>query len=290
VLYARSGIARSLDRIREEGRELDLVELAQRLLSVRAPLERPLARRLLAAALECPPEALPERITATDLLAARHGALRGSPRGARRSHLAIPLDGAIFTVVDLETTGLSERCAILEIGAVRVEALRITARFETLIDPGGDVPAAIRDLTGIDSIALSGAPGPRAALSALRRWLAATPEAVFVAHNAAFDSGFVRRGLDEHGLPPLRAPVLCTCRLGRRLLPRLRAYNLDALCAQFGISNRARHRAPGDAEATARLLIELLALVRTDEPGATLFDLLELQDRPLRSQRSARRR
>jgi DNA polymerase-3 subunit epsilon len=111
-----------------------------------------------------------------------------------------------------------------------------------------------------------------------------------VAHNAAFDTGFVRRGLDEHGLPPLRAPVLCTRRLGRRLLPRLRAYNLDALCAQFGISNRARHRALGDAEATARLLIELLALVRTHEPGATLFDLLELQDRPLRARRSARRR
>jgi DNA polymerase-3 subunit epsilon len=290
VLHARSGIARSLDRIREEGRELDLVELAQRLLSVRTPLERRLARKLLAAALECPPEALPERMTATDLMAVRHGALRGSQHGPRLSHLAMPLDRAVFTVVDLETTGLSARSAIVEIGAVRVEALRTTARFETLVDPGGEVPAAIRALTGIDTRALCDAPAPRAALSALRRWLAATPEAAFVAHNAAFDIGFVRRALEEHGLPPLRAPVLCTCRLGRRVLPRLRAYNLDALCAQFGISNRARHRALGDAEATARLLIELLELVRANTPGATLVDLLELQDRPLRARRSARRR
>jgi DNA polymerase-3 subunit epsilon len=289
VLHARSGIVRSLDRLREEGRELDLVELAQRLLSVRAPLERQLARRLVAAALECPPEDLPEWMTVTDLMAARHGALRGSQHGAGRSSLAIPLARAAFTVVDLETTGLSERCAIVEIGAVRVEALRVTARFETLVDPGEEVPTAIRDLTGIDAMALRGAPAPRAALATLRRWLAATPEAAFVAHNAAFDTGFVRRGLDEHGLPPLRVPVLCTRRLGRRLLPRLRAYNLDALCAQFGISNRARHRALGDAEATARLLIELLALVRTHEPDATLFDLLELQDRPPRARRSARR-
>jgi DNA polymerase III epsilon subunit family exonuclease len=290
VLHAHSGIARSLDKIRQEGGELDLVELAQRLLSVQTPLERCLARRLLAAALECPAEVLPERMTATDLMAVRHGVLRESQSGARRSHLVTPLARTVFTVVDLETTGLSERCAIVEIGAVRVEALRVTARFETLVDPGEKVPAAIRDLTGIDVRALCGAPAPRAALSALRRWLAATPEAALVAHHAAFDTGFLRRGFDEHGLPPLRMPVLCTHRLGRRLLPRLRAYNLDALCAQFGISNHARHRALGDAEATARLLIELLALVRAQEAGATLFDLLELQDRPLRTRRSARRR
>jgi DNA polymerase-3 subunit epsilon len=290
VLHARSGIVRSLDRIRAEGRELDLVELAQRLLRVSAPLERPLARRLLAAALECSPEALPERLTLTDQMAARHGVLRSPSPKRDRSGLAVLLPRATFTVVDLETTGLSERCSIVEIGAVRVEALRVTARFETLVDPGGEVPVAVRELTGIDERVLEDAPAPREALSALRSWLAATPEAVFVAHNVAFDAGFLRRALSEHGMPGLRAPLLCTCKLGRRVLPRLRAYNLDALCAQFGISNRARHRALGDAEATARLLIELLALVRTEDPAATLLDLLELQQRPLRRRRSTRRR
>lgn len=280
MFHARGAIARCFDRIREEGRELDVVELAERLLSLRAPLERPLARRLLAAALECPPGALPDRLTALDLAAIRHGVLSASHGPLRHGQLGVPLARACFSVVDLETTGLSERCSIIEIGAVRVEALRVTARFETLAAPDDELPAAVCDLTGIDRVALADAPRQGAALSALQRWLAARPHAAFVAHNAAFDAGFLRRGFDAHGLPPLRVPVLCTRRLGRRLMPRLRVYNLDALCAQFGISNRARHRALGDAEATALLLIELLALLRTSAPEASLLDLLVLQERP----------
>lgn len=286
MLYARSGLARSIDRIRAEGRELDLAELAQRLLSLQEPLDRSLARRLLATAFGCPPESLPDRLRDVDLLAARHGFLRG----AGRRGLDVPLERASFTVVDLETTGLARDCEIVEIGAVRVEALRMTGRFETLVDPGEALPPAIHDLTGIDPRALEDAPPAQEALPALRRWLAATPDAALVAHNASFDRGFLERGFARLGLPPLRVPVLCTRRLGRRLVPRLRAYNLDALCAQFGIANPARHRALGDAGATARLLLELLALAREEQPHATLRDLIELQDRPPRPRRSARRR
>ncbi|MEN8185112.1 MAG: 3'-5' exonuclease, partial [Myxococcota bacterium] len=275
-LKARSGIVRSLDRIRLEGRGLELVELTRRLLSVSGRLERPLARRLLAAALECPAEAVPDRLTRAELAAARHGLLRreGQPTQLR-ARMATPLARARFTVVDLETTGLSERCGIVEIGAVRVEALELRARFETLVDPGLPLSPAIQELTGIDSRDLQNAPPAAQALASFRRWLAATPDAAFVAHNAAFDEGFIRRGFREHGLPPLPGPVLCTRRLGRRLVPALRAYNLDALSARFGVSNPARHRALGDALAAARVLVELLALFLEQRPRASLLDLLE---------------
>ena len=72
-----------------------------------------------------------------------------------------------------------------------------------------------------------------------------------VAHNASFDEAFLRHAYARLG-QKLTNPKLCTLRLARRLLPRLPTYRLDALTTYFGIKNRGRHRALGDAEATAR--------------------------------------
>jgi DNA polymerase-3 subunit epsilon len=269
---------RSLDRIRAEGRGVDLVDLARRLLAVSGPLDLGIARRLLATALDCPEEALPERLEPAHLGVARHGG--SAPVG---------LSEASFAVVDLETTGLSvDRCAILEIGAVRIQKLRISGRFQTLVDPGGPVPASIKRLTGIDDALVVGAPSPAQAMRAFCTWLGETPQAIFVAHNAAFDERFVRRALEDHGLPPLAAPVLCTRRLARRLVPDLRRYGLDRLSAHFGISNGARHRALGDADATARVLLDLLALAAERGNLSTVGALLDLQSRA--PERPARRR
>jgi DNA polymerase III epsilon subunit family exonuclease len=296
TLPPTSAWRRSLDRIRAEGRPLDVPELAGRLLRLAGAPPATLARRLLAAALECPPEALPERFEAADLRALRHGLL-GRPAGAAdspgavRSRAELPLARAAYTVVDLETTGLSaDAAAILEIGAVRVEGLCPTARFATLVDPGGAIPASITRLTGIDAELVADAPATAVAVPALHRWLATTPDAAFVAHNAGFDARFLARAFERAGLAPLPGPVLCTRRLGRRLVPTLGRFDLDSLCARFGVANRARHRALGDADATARVLLELLALARA-EGVETLGELVDLQERPLpRRPRRSRRR
>lgn len=273
-----SGIARSLDRIRAEVRGLDLVELARRLFAFPRAPEPALARRLLSAALGCPPESLPDHYGATELAAARHGCLADG-RGAQA--LERPLAGAAFVVVDLETTGLSaQSCSIVEIGALRLEGLRPVAAFHTLVDPGMPLPPRIGELLGIEPAELDGAPAPGPALAAFRRWLEGARGAALVAHNARFDAAFLRRGFAEHGLGTLPGPLLCTLRLGRRLRPRLGAYHLDALCASFGIRNPARHRALPDAEATARLLVELLGLTLARDPDARVGDLLELQAAP----------
>ena len=279
----------SLERIRAEGGGLDVGELARRLLSLSGVPAAGVARRLLAAALECPAEALPERFGAAELRALRHGLLGRAGSGGDSTTFAgglcradLPVARAAFTVVDLETTGLSaDAAAILEIGAVRVEGLRPTARFATLVDPGAAIPASITRLTGIDHELVADAPGAAVAIPALRRWLARTPDAAFVAHNAGFDARFLRCAFERSGLPPLPGPVLCTRRLGRRLVPALGRFDLDSLCAGFGIANRARHRALGDADATARVLLELLALARA-QGVATLGELVDLQERPLR--------
>jgi DNA polymerase-3 subunit epsilon len=82
--------------------------------------------------------------------------------------------------------------------------------------------------------------------------------------------------------------VLCTRRLARRILPELGRYDLDTLSARFGIANRWRHRALGDAEATARALLEMLELGRGSHALADVGDLLRLQAQ--RKQRRSRAR
>ena len=269
---------RSLLQLRERGEPVGVGDLARRLLALRDAVEPALARRLVATALGRSAASLPDPLDAHHLRTAEDAAVS-----------AIPLAEAAFTVVDLETTGLSpDRCAILEIGAVRIERLRYGDAFTTLIRPAGPVPPAISKLTGIVDEMVVDAPTPRRALRRFRRWLARTPTAPFVAHNANFDARFVSRALADYAMPPHRVPVLCTQRLARRLLPRLGRYNLDHLCAHFGITNRARHRADGDADATARAWIELLEVARADGRAATVGDLLDLQERPVRRRRRRR--
>jgi DNA polymerase-3 subunit epsilon len=201
----------------------------------------------------------------------------------------LPLESADFVVVDLETTGLSAtHAAILEIGAVRVSRLKVVDSFETLVRPAGVLPQSIVALTGIRDGDVAEAPAPHQALQAFRRWLKITPAAPFVAHNATFDHGFVSRAFAQWGFPAYRGPVLCTCKLARRLIPELGRYNLDHLCAHLGISNQARHRALGDAKATASALIDLLQRAGACFEVRTLGDLFDLQRRPPR--RNKRRR
>ncbi len=257
---------------------LALDTLARELLALRGPLDPRLARQLLASALGCRASLLPDPVDLRRLPSLVHGPVSD-----------LPLERSRFVVVDLETTGLSvESCQILEIGAVRVEGLRRTARFQTLVDPGVPIPERITALTGIDRQQVDGAPDIRRVIADFRRWIGGG-EAAFVAHNASFDTRFVRRALADHGHPPWAGPVLCTRKLARRILPELGRYNLDTLSAHLGITNRWRHRALGDAEATAQALLELIDRAREERGIGTLGGLLELQAaRPGRSPGASR--
>jgi DNA polymerase-3 subunit epsilon len=260
-------LRRVLDRLDAANATLPVSELAQRLLSLRAPLEVELARRLLASAFGCPSERLPDLV-----------AVRELPRLFEGPVAQIALDAAHFIVVDLETTGLSaEQCTILEIGAVRIAGLRAVETFHTLVDPGMAIPPFITRLTGIDRSLVDGAPPIDRAIHDFHAWCAASPDAAFVAHNASFDARFVARAYERHALPPWPGPIFCTRRLARRLLPDLARYDLDTLSARFGITNRWRHRALGDAEATARALLEMLEIARAQHAVASVGDLVSLQ-------------
>jgi DNA polymerase-3 subunit epsilon len=184
------------------------------------------------------------------------------------------LEDAHFVVVDLETTGLSPRNSrICEIGAQRVRCLELEDAYETLVNPGVPLPAAVTHLTGIHPRDLPGAPG---VTTAVRRFVGFAGDAALVAHNARFDLAFLDREVERLTGRRIAAPVVDTVWLARRLLEgRTRRVGLAALAHFFGVPTAPCHRALPDARATAEILLVLLGLAQ--ERGArTLADLVEL--------------
>ena len=160
----------------------------------------------------------------------------------------------------------------MEIAVVEVQRRAVRPAFETLVDPQGPVSPFAAQLTGITRAALRGAPTFARIADGL---VSALAGAVFVAHNARFDWMFLSAELERDRGVLLQGPRLCTLRLSRRLVKDVAGRRLDRLTDYFGIPNRARHRAGGDAEATAQLLVRLLDLAR--ERGAvTLGDLKQV--------------
>jgi len=159
--------------------------------------------------------------------------------------------------IDVETTGSSpERERVTEVGLVSVDfdgdAVRIT-EWSSLVNPGIPIPAEIQWLTGITNDMVRGAPSFAELAQQLYDRL---DGAVFVAHNARFDYGFLRAEFIRAGLN-FHAKTLCTVRLSRHLYPDRAPHTLDAIIERFGLGGEQRHRALGDARVLWRLLQKL---------------------------------
>ncbi len=175
-----------------------------------------------------------------------------------------PLAEAVWTVVDLETTGVGASARIVEIGAVRVERGEQAGTISRLVDPGIPMPPRITQITGIRDRDLAGAGPLRPALAEL---LALARGSVLVAHNAAFDVGMLDRALARLDGTRIGMRVLDTVGLARRLLAgRLARFDLASLSERFDVTVRPCHRALPDALATAEVLLGLIALAQ--ERGA----------------------
>jgi DNA polymerase III epsilon subunit family exonuclease len=169
---------------------------------------------------------------------------------------SIPLGDTVFTVVDLETTGgWAEQDRILEVGAVRVERGAAVREFSTLLNPEAPIAQFVAYLTGIRDEMVATAPRFAEIAETLLEFLG---DSTFVAHNLPFDLGFLNRELVRYSGFVLANPTLCTVRLGRRLLPDLPDRRLDTLAHYYGILIEDRHRALGDARATATLLVRMI--------------------------------
>jgi len=166
-----------------------------------------------------------------------------------------------YVVVDTETTGMRawHGDRITEVAAVVVRDGKVCERFETLVNPERPIPRMITALTHIDAAMVRNAPVFADVADELLRVLEGH---VFVAHNAEFDWRFVSAELARARGQRLVGRKLCTVRLARRVLPYLRSRRLDSLARYYDIHIADRHRAGGDAQATAHVLLRLLDAAR----------------------------
>ena len=183
--------------------------------------------------------------------------LRGALGASDPCDVADVLASLSYVVVDVETTGTRPWSGdrITEIAAVVVRDGQIRDVFETLVNPQRPIPPMISALTNITWSMVKDAPVFR---DVCERVLGVLSGHVFVAHNAAFDWRFVTAEVTRASGHRLAGRQLCTVRLARKLLPHLRSRSLDHVAAYYGVDITARHRAAGDAVATAHVLLGLL--------------------------------
>jgi DNA polymerase-3 subunit epsilon len=182
---------------------------------------------------------------------------------------------ATFVVVDVETTGLSPTAdRITEIAMMKVKNGVLIDEFSTLINPLMTIPAEITALTGIDNIMVHDAPPAREVVPYIAEFLS---DAIFVAHNAPFDWGFVSETtMRERGIG-LDNLQLCTVRLSKKILPHLPSKSLGPVTQALGITIPERHRASGDAYATALVLVKYLSFLQKKHEIHTIGELLKFQ-------------
>lgn len=157
----------------------------------------------------------------------------------------------IFTIIDVETTGRTNR--ITEISIFRHNGHEVVDEFTSLVNPQQQIPYHITVLTGINNELVEDAPVFEDIADKI---LEITEDAVFVAHNVNFDYNVIRNEF-KHIDKDFRRKKLCTVRLSRKLLPGIQSYSLGKLCKRVGIPIEDRHRARGDAAATV-ILFEML--------------------------------
>lgn len=162
----------------------------------------------------------------------------------------------LYAIVDIETTGGSvSGSRITEVAILLHDGNKVVSRWSSLINPEMEIPLHITALTGINDDMVAKAP---VFAEVSEKIYSLLKDKIFVAHNVNFDYSFLRGQLAACG-QPWDAPKLCTVRLSRKLLPGLNSYSLGKLCNQVGINLKDRHRAMGDALATAELFSMLLS-------------------------------
>jgi len=177
-----------------------------------------------------------------------------------------------FAIVDIETTGLFHQGhGITEVSVVGLNGKNIEMLFHRLFNAGREIPSTVEAITGISSELTS----DKEHISSSLDELAAVLEGgIFVAHNVNFDYQFLK-AVFEKEKRPFKYKRLCTLRYARKVFPELKSHRLEVLCDFLEIENVAKHRAYGDALATAHLLLHLMT---KDEGHLILKKLLGRSD------------
>ncbi len=185
----------------------------------------------------------------------------------------------VFTVIDIETTGLSKyQHKITEIAAARMRNGKIIERYQTLINPQERIPSFITRMTGITNEMVKDAPTIKQELPNFIEFL---NDDVFVAHNATFDFGFFDHNMQSLYKRALLNQSLCTRKLANRLYPELQSKKLGAICEHLNIVNSQAHRAMGDVVATTEVFRLMLDKLNSKGINRT-EDILKFERSPIR--------
>lgn len=162
----------------------------------------------------------------------------------------------MFAIVDIETTGgFGVKNCITEIAIILHNGQQIEHKYTTLINPEAPINWYVQNMTGITNKMVANAPKFVDVASHIHNLL---KDRIFIAHNVNFDYSFVKQHLQTEGYT-IDLPKICTVKLSRKIFPGLPKYGLSSLSKHFNIENTARHRAIGDAQATAQLFEIILA-------------------------------
>lgn len=176
-----------------------------------------------------------------------------------------------FICFDLETTGLSpNKDKITEIGAVRIHNGEITDVFNTFVDPQIPIPEKITQLTGITNEMVKGAPLEEEAIRSFYEFCGEST--VLVAHNAEFDTSFIRMVANRHNMafPYAYIDSVPMC---RSLLKDIKNCKLDTVAKYLKLGGFNHHRASDDAAMLAKIFLQLLARLRDDANAKTVMDI-----------------
>ena len=178
---------------------------------------------------------------------------------------------ADFICFDLETTGLSPKSErITEIGAVRIHGGEITERFNTFVDPEKPIPQKITELTGITDEMVRGAPKEEEAVRAFFEFCG--EGASLVAHNAGFDTSFLRAACGRHGMefPYIYIDTVAMC---RAMLKDIKNCKLDTVAKYLKLKPFNHHRACDDAAVLGEIFLNLIQRLRDDFGAESVHDI-----------------
>ncbi len=174
------------------------------------------------------------------------------------------LEETDYVVFDFETTGAkTPPCRVTEIGACKVRNREIVDDYQTLVNPETPIPEFISNLTNITNAMVKTAPKFAEVISEFMEFVG---DSVLVAHNAPFDMRFLNHEIKRiHSDYRIANPYLCTVKLSRKLVPEVDNHRLNTMANYYSIDLTNHHRASADANATAKIFINLLG--KLEEKG-----------------------
>lgn len=183
-----------------------------------------------------------------------------------------------FIAFDLETTGtVAGVDQIVEIGAVRYHNYQPEGTFSTLVNPRRSMPAGATAVNGITDDMLVGKPFIEDLLEAFTEFCGELP---LVAHNAPFDSQFLKSDIEKHEIPGPKGIILDTLPISRKVFPGLANYKLGTLVQHLDLPAGTFHRAEEDASYCGNLFIEILKKIFNPGEPANIENLVALTGKP----------